>query len=120
MEVCRLSGDECAVEGFIFLFVHGTVDVIRITLAPTGSVKGFCHVDGVTVHNGSGCIEEGQLFTLTSEDIAGTKEKVSTTYKALPSQVEKGTRNEVRKKQVNYVFYRIIKALRLDRKFYGM
>ena len=42
--------------------------------------------------NGREIIEEGQSFTLTSDEVAGTKEKVSTTYKALPSQVEKGTR----------------------------
>jgi len=42
--------------------------------------------------NGSEIIEDGQIFTLTSEDIQGTKERVATTYAALPSQVEKGTK----------------------------
>lgn len=42
--------------------------------------------------NGSEIIEDGQVFTLTSEDIQGTKERVATTYAALPSQVEKGTK----------------------------
>lgn len=42
--------------------------------------------------NGSEIIEDGQVFTLTSEDIQGTKERVATTYSALPSQVEKGTK----------------------------
>ena len=42
--------------------------------------------------NGSEIIEDGQVFTLTSEDIQGTKERVATTYAALPSQVGKGTK----------------------------
>ena len=42
--------------------------------------------------NGSEIIEDGQQFTLTSEDVKGTKERVATTYDALPSQVEKGTK----------------------------
>ena len=42
--------------------------------------------------NGSEIIEDGQQFILTSEDVKGTKERVATTYDALPSQVEKGTK----------------------------
>lgn len=42
--------------------------------------------------NGSEILEDGDIFTLTSEQIAGTKEKVATTYQALSSQVEKGTK----------------------------
>lgn len=41
--------------------------------------------------NGSEILEEGDEFTLTSEECLGTKERVSTTYKALPSQVSLGT-----------------------------
>lgn len=41
--------------------------------------------------NGSVILEEGDEFTLTSEECPGTKERVSTTYKALPSQVSLGT-----------------------------
>lgn len=41
--------------------------------------------------NGSEILEEGDEFTLTSEECSGTKERVSTTYKALPSQVSLGT-----------------------------
>ena len=41
--------------------------------------------------NGSAILEEGDEFTLTSEECPGTKERVSTTYKALPSQVSLGT-----------------------------
>ena len=41
--------------------------------------------------NGSEILEEGDEFTLTSEDCPGTNERVSTTYKALPSQVSLGT-----------------------------
>lgn len=42
--------------------------------------------------NSSEILEEGQTFILTSEDVSGTCEKVATTYKALPSKVEKGTK----------------------------
>ena len=41
--------------------------------------------------NGSEILEEGDEFTLTSEECPGTTERVSTTYKALPSQVSLGT-----------------------------
>lgn len=41
--------------------------------------------------NGSEILEGGDEFTLTSEECLGTKERVSTTYKALPSQVSLGT-----------------------------
>ena len=41
--------------------------------------------------NGSEILEEGDEFILTSEKCPGTKERVSTTYKALPSQVSLGT-----------------------------
>ena len=41
--------------------------------------------------NGSEILEEGDEFTLTSEECPGTKERLSTTYKALPSQVSLGT-----------------------------
>ena len=41
--------------------------------------------------NGSEILEEGDEFTLTSDECPGTKERVSTTYKALPSQVSLGT-----------------------------
>lgn len=41
--------------------------------------------------NGSEILEEGDEFTLTLEECPGTKERVSTTYKALPSQVSLGT-----------------------------
>lgn len=41
--------------------------------------------------NRSEILEEGDEFTLTSEECPGTKERVSTTYKALPSQVSLGT-----------------------------
>jgi len=42
--------------------------------------------------NGSEIIENGDLFTLTNENVLGNKEKVATTYEALPEQVEKGTK----------------------------
>ena len=41
--------------------------------------------------NGSEILEEGDEFTLTAKPCTGTKERVSTTYQALPSQVSLGT-----------------------------
>ena len=40
--------------------------------------------------NGKEELKAGQKFTLTTEDIAGTSEKVSITYKQLPNDVEEG------------------------------
>lgn len=37
-------------------------------------------------------LTKGKIFTLTTEDILGTNEKVSITYKELPNDVEVGTR----------------------------
>lgn len=36
-------------------------------------------------------LQEGELFTLTAESFVGNDSRVSTTYKNLPSQVERGT-----------------------------
>lgn len=41
--------------------------------------------------NGSVMLQDGQMFVLTSESCEGDANKVSTTYKQLPTQVEKGT-----------------------------
>ena len=41
--------------------------------------------------NGSEILKKGDHFTLTSEKCMGTLDRVSVTYKALPSQVETGT-----------------------------
>ncbi|MDO4546428.1 MAG: pyruvate kinase, partial [Bacillota bacterium] len=41
---------------------------------------------------GSEILEDGDTFTLTSEPCAGTKERVSTTYRDLSTQVEPGTK----------------------------
>jgi pyruvate kinase len=40
--------------------------------------------------NGPVSLVNGQNFTITTDDIAGDKEKVSTTYKGLPGDVKKG------------------------------
>ena len=37
------------------------------------------------------CLNEGQIFTLTTKEIVGNNEHVSITYKELPSQISKGT-----------------------------
>ena len=42
--------------------------------------------------SGSETLEEGQRFVLTSRDEKGTKDRVTTTYKQLSAQVEKGTK----------------------------
>jgi pyruvate kinase len=43
-----------------------------------------------TFGNGPVSLVNGQNFTITTDDIAGDKEKVSTTYKGLPGDVKKG------------------------------
>ncbi len=42
--------------------------------------------------NGSETLNPGERFILTSENCMGTSEKAGVTYKALPSQVERGTK----------------------------
>lgn len=42
--------------------------------------------------NGSEILENGDTFTLTSEDCLGSRERVGITFKELPFQVDKGTR----------------------------
>lgn len=42
--------------------------------------------------NGKEYLEKGQTFTLTTRELAGTKDIVSISYKGLPSDVEIGTR----------------------------
>lgn len=37
-------------------------------------------------------LEEGELFTLTTEDIQGTQERVSVTYQNLPKDLQRGSR----------------------------
>jgi pyruvate kinase len=40
--------------------------------------------------NGPVLLVNGQNFTITTDDISGDKEKVSTTYKGLPGDVKRG------------------------------
>src|SRR5699024_7697210 len=35
-------------------------------------------------------LDEGDIFTITTEDVVGTKDRVSTTYKGLPQAVAEG------------------------------
>ena len=37
-------------------------------------------------------LEEGDLFTLTTDDVPGTQERVSVTYQDLPKDLQKGSR----------------------------
>ena len=85
-------------------FSHGTHEEHRKTIETFGRVRDeqdrpaaiLLDTKGPEIRlgdceNGSEILEEGDEFTLTSEECLGTKERVSTTYKALPSQVSLGT-----------------------------
>lgn len=58
--------------------------VLLDTKGPEIRLKDFEH--------GSEILESGGTFVLTAADCLGTRDKVSITYKALPLQVEKGTK----------------------------
>lgn len=47
---------------------------------------------GVFENGAKFILEEGQTFTLTTEETEGTKKKVSVTYKNLPKELERGNR----------------------------
>ena len=86
-------------------FSHGTHEEHRKTIETFRKVRDRLDIPAAVLldtkgpeirlgdfENGSETIEEGQIFTLTSEECRGSKSRVCTTYKALPSQVEPGTR----------------------------
>ena len=58
------------------------VAVLQDTKGPEIRLRDFA--------NGKEELKAGQKFTLTTEEIAGTNEKVSITYKQLPNDVEEG------------------------------
>lgn len=114
--VCTLgpaSRDEKVMEGMLragmnvarLNFSHGTHEEHRKTIETFRKVRDRLDIPAAELldtkgpeirlgdfENGSETIEEGQIFTLTSEECRGSKSRVCTTYKALPSQVEPGTR----------------------------
>ena len=114
--VCTLgpaSRDEKVMEGMLrsgmnvarLNFSHGTHEEHRKTIETFRKVRDRLDIPAAVLldtkgpeirlgdfENGSETIEEGQIFTLTSEECRGSKSRVCTTYKALPSQVEPGTR----------------------------
>ena len=114
--VCTLgpaSRDENVMEGMLragmnvarLNFSHGTHEEHRKTIETFRKVRDRLDIPAAVLldtkgpeirlgdfENGSETIEEGQIFTLTSEECRGSKSRVCTTYKALPSQVEPGTR----------------------------
>ena len=114
--VCTLgpaSRDEKVMEGMLragmnvarLNFSHGTHEEHRKTIETFRKVRDRLDIPAAVLldtkgpeirlgdfENGSKTIEEGQIFTLTSEECRGSKSRVCTTYKALPSQVEPGTR----------------------------
>lgn len=64
--------------------VKKPVAILLDTKGPEVRVKNF--------KDGKVTLEEGQLFILTSEDVEGTKDKVSVTYKRLYEDLEVGMR----------------------------
>ena len=114
--VCTLgpaSRDEKVMEGMLragmnvarLNFSHGTHEEHRKTIETFRKVRDRLDIPAAVLldtkgpeirlgdfENGSETIEEGQIFTLTSEECRGSKSRVCTTCKALPSQVEPGTR----------------------------
>ena len=58
------------------------VDILQDTKGPEIRLRDFA--------NGKEELKAGQKFTLTTEEIVGTNEKVSITYKQLPNDVEEG------------------------------
>lgn len=86
-------------------FSHGTHEEHRKTIETFRSVRDKLKLPAAVLLDTKGpeirlgdfesdgeLLESGDLFTLTAESCMGTKEKASVTYKALPSQVEAGTR----------------------------
>lgn len=85
-------------------FSHGTHDEHKNTIENFRRVRDRLKIPAAVLldtkgpeirlgdfENGSEILKDGQNFTLTSEQVQGTKDKASTTYEALPTQVEKGT-----------------------------
>ena len=85
-------------------FSHGTHEEHRKTIETFRSVRDKLGIPAAVLldtkgpeirlgdfENGSELLQQGDEFILTSEICSGCREKVSTTYKNLPSQVEKGT-----------------------------
>lgn len=62
--------------------INAPVAILLDTKGPEVRVKQF--------KDGKVTLKSGQLFTLTSEDVEGTDEKVSVTYKRLYEDLEKG------------------------------
>ncbi|MDO5602763.1 MAG: pyruvate kinase [Oscillospiraceae bacterium] len=63
--------------------LHAPVAALLDTKGPEVRLKNF--------EGGAALLEEGQLFTLTSEEVAGTAEKCTVTYKGLAADVTVGT-----------------------------
>jgi len=85
-------------------FSHGTHDDHRETIEVFRAVRDKLGMPAAILldtkgpeirlkdfERGSEILEKGGTFVLTADDFLGTAEKVSITYKDLPSQVEKGT-----------------------------
>lgn len=85
-------------------FSHGTHEDHRKTIETFRKVRDELGVPAAVLldtkgpeirvgdfENGSEILESGDTFVLTSEKCLGTAQRVDTTYKALPTQVEAGT-----------------------------
>src|SRR5262249_5266843 len=58
----RFGSSQGFEEDFVFLFGHGTVDVVCGALVPAGGVVDLVHVDGAGVRNGRDGVVEGEVL----------------------------------------------------------
>lgn len=85
-------------------FSHGTHEEHRKTIETFRKVRDGLNIPAAVLldtkgpeirlgdfKKGGEVLEDGQKFILTSEECMGDTERVETTYRALPTQVEKGT-----------------------------
>ena len=63
LELCLFGSRKSLPKGVVLFFVHGTVDIVRISLVVTGCEKGNVHIDGGGINDGRGGIKEMQLAT---------------------------------------------------------
>ena len=86
-------------------FSHGTHEEHRETIKRFRKVRDELDIPAAVIldtkgpeirlrdfKNGSVMLEDGQMFTLTSDKCEGDESRISTTYDELPSEVEKGTK----------------------------
>ena len=91
MNVARLNFSHGSYEeqGNKFQMIREAAEELKVPIAILQDTKGP-EIRLRDFANGKEELQAGQTFTLTTEEIAGTNEKVSITYKNLPKDVEEG------------------------------